>query len=80
MAAFDVSVNPVPVTVAPGSDIPDPRGWLAFDSCKSVDASNVCALFGGLAGDDEMPERLADLWTVAFSPLPAAGSAGVQKL
>ena len=68
VAAEDGTLEPVPLEpAAGGDDVPGPRGWLSFDSCKADAASNVCALFGGLAGDDAAPERLSDLWTASFA-------------
>ncbi len=39
-------------------DSPAPRGWLAGAALNN----NRFAIFGGLAGDDEKPVRLGDLW------------------
>jgi len=44
------------------SDIwPGPRGWSSAGSCEK-DGAGYLYVFGGLAGDDKKPIRLADLW------------------
>jgi hypothetical protein len=42
---------------------PKPRGWTAGTRL----GKNRFAVFGGLTGDDEKPERLDDLWICDFS-------------
>lgn len=41
---------------------PDRRGWSASDSIDLGNGIGELYLFGGLAGDDETPQRLDDLW------------------
>eukprot|EP00586_Coscinodiscus_wailesii_P009796 CAMPEP_0172512624 /NCGR_PEP_ID=MMETSP1066-20121228/246005_1 /TAXON_ID=671091 /ORGANISM="Coscinodiscus wailesii, Strain CCMP2513" /LENGTH=355 /DNA_ID=CAMNT_0013292529 /DNA_START=160 /DNA_END=1227 /DNA_ORIENTATION=- len=48
-----------------GEGWPEKRGWADGDVWEDNDASSLF-LFGGLAGDDDTPRRLGDLWRCDF--------------
>jgi len=56
------SLTRVEVTVAEG-DVPGARGWLGF----TASAAATAVLFGGLAGNDDAPLRLNDLWSLTIA-------------
>ena len=41
------------------------RGWSA--GCSTPEKSRL-AVFGGLSGDDDNPQRLNDLWVLSIVP------------
>lgn len=48
-------------TLSVGEMSPPARGWSSMAAC----ADGRVVLFGGLAGDDENPKRLSDLWMLS---------------
>lgn len=46
---------------------PDQRGWSGADHIDKGDGTGVWFLFGGLAGNDQNPLRLNDLWKLKIS-------------
>ena len=43
------------------------RGWSAGCSISTPEKSRL-AVFGGLSGDDDNPQRLNDLWVLQIHP------------
>ena len=51
-----------------GAPRPTPRGWTTMAPLPPVPGATIRGfLYGGLAGDDDAPERLADAWVLSIA-------------
>lgn len=58
LVVLDYETGAYQHTIPPSATSPEARGW----SAGAGDGSSTLYMFGGLAGDDESPRRLDDLW------------------
>jgi hypothetical protein len=58
--SFHSSIPPDSTT----GEWPTARGWSDGSATETENGEGLLYIFGGLAGDDENPERLDDLWVL----------------
>merc|ERR1711976_1001610 len=61
VVAIDATTgDPIEATMA-SNEVPRARGWASAATLNDMEG----ILFGGLAGDDDAPERLGDAWVLS---------------